>query len=30
MGKALDRAIEILEIVLLEKTGGRSGTYRRR
>jgi cyclic pyranopterin monophosphate synthase len=30
MGKALDRAIEIREIVLLEKTGGRSGTYRRR
>ncbi|HKA35254.1 MAG TPA: cyclic pyranopterin monophosphate synthase MoaC [Thermoanaerobaculia bacterium] len=29
MGKALDRSIEILEIVLLEKTGGRSGTYRR-
>jgi cyclic pyranopterin monophosphate synthase len=30
MAKALDRAIEIREIVLLEKTGGRSGTYRRR
>ena len=29
MAKALDRSIEILEIVLLEKTGGRSGTYRR-
>jgi cyclic pyranopterin phosphate synthase len=29
MAKALDRAIEIREIVLLEKTGGRSGTYRR-
>ena len=29
MAKALDHAIEIREIVLLEKTGGRSGTYRR-
>jgi cyclic pyranopterin phosphate synthase len=29
MAKALDRSIEIREIVLLEKTGGRSGTYRR-
>jgi len=29
MAKALDRAIEIREIVLLEKTGGRSGPYRR-
>ncbi len=29
MAKALDRAIEIREILLLEKTGGRSGTYRR-
>ena len=29
MAKSLDRAIEIREIVLLEKTGGRSGTYRR-
>jgi len=29
MAKALDRAIEIREIVLLEKTGGRSGTFRR-
>jgi cyclic pyranopterin phosphate synthase len=29
MAKALDRAIEIREIVLLEKTGGRSGVYRR-
>ena len=29
MGKALDRGIAILEIVLLEKTGGRSGPYRR-
>jgi cyclic pyranopterin monophosphate synthase len=30
MAKALDRGIEIREIVLVEKTGGRSGTYRRR
>jgi cyclic pyranopterin phosphate synthase len=30
MAKALDRAIEIREIVLLEKRGGRSGDYRRR
>jgi cyclic pyranopterin phosphate synthase len=29
MAKALDHAIEIREIVLLEKTGGRSGPYRR-
>lgn len=29
MAKALDRGIEIREIVLLEKTGGRSGSYRR-
>jgi cyclic pyranopterin phosphate synthase len=29
MAKALDRAIEIREIVLLEKKGGRSGLYRR-
>jgi cyclic pyranopterin phosphate synthase len=29
MVKALDRAAAIREIVLLEKTGGRSGTYRR-
>jgi len=29
MTKALDRSIEIREIVLLEKTGGRSGPYRR-
>src|SRR5262245_30217860 len=29
MAKALDRSIEIREIVLMEKTGGRSGTYRR-
>jgi cyclic pyranopterin monophosphate synthase len=30
MTKALDKAIEIREIHLLEKTGGKSGTYRRR
>lgn len=30
MTKALDKAIEIREIYLLEKTGGKSGTYRRR
>ena len=30
MAKALDRGIEIREIVLLEKRGGRSGGYRRR
>jgi cyclic pyranopterin phosphate synthase len=29
MAKALDRSIEIREIVLVEKTGGRSGFYRR-
>ena len=29
MIKALDRAASIREIVLVEKTGGRSGTYRR-
>jgi len=29
MIKALDRAAAIREIVLVEKTGGRSGTYRR-
>src|SRR5947209_701508 len=29
MTKALDKAIEIREIYLLEKTGGKSGTYRR-
>jgi len=29
MAKALDRGIAIREIVLLEKTGGRSGRYRR-
>ena len=30
MTKALDKAIEIREIYLVEKTGGKSGTYRRR
>lgn len=30
MCKALDRSIEIREIYLVEKAGGRSGTYRRR
>lgn len=30
MCKALDRSIEIREVYLLEKKGGRSGTYRRR
>ena len=29
MTKALDKAIEIREIHLLEKTGGKSGAYRR-
>jgi cyclic pyranopterin phosphate synthase len=29
MAKALDKAIEIREIYLVEKTGGKSGTYRR-
>jgi len=29
MIKALDRGAVIREIVLVEKTGGRSGTYRR-
>lgn len=29
MAKSLDRSIEIREILLLEKTGGRSGPYRR-
>jgi cyclic pyranopterin phosphate synthase len=29
MTKALDKAIEIREIYLVEKTGGKSGTYRR-
>jgi len=30
MTKALDKSIEIGEIYLLEKTGGKSGTYRRK
>ena len=30
MVKALDRSASIREIVLVEKTGGRSGSYRRR
>lgn len=30
MTKALDKAIEIREVYLLEKTGGKSGTYRRK
>ena len=30
MTKALDKAIEIREIYLLEKTGGKSGAYRRK
>ena len=29
MCKALDKGIEIRDIQLLEKTGGKSGTYRR-
>lgn len=29
MTKALDKAIEIREVYLVEKTGGKSGTYRR-
>ena len=29
MTKALNKAIEIREIHLLEKTGGKSGTFRR-
>jgi cyclic pyranopterin phosphate synthase len=29
MTKALDKALEITDIYLLEKTGGKSGTYRR-
>jgi cyclic pyranopterin phosphate synthase len=29
MTKALDKGIEISEIYLLEKTGGKSGDYRR-
>jgi cyclic pyranopterin phosphate synthase len=30
MTKALDKSIEIQEVYLLEKTGGKSGTYRRK
>ena len=30
MCKAADKSMEIVSIVLLEKTGGRSGTYRRK
>lgn len=30
MTKALDKGIEIREVHLLEKTGGKSGTYRRK
>lgn len=30
MTKALDKAIEIREIYLVEKTGGKSGTYQRK
>ena len=30
MAKALDRSITIAEIVLIEKRGGRTGTYRRK
>jgi cyclic pyranopterin phosphate synthase len=30
MTKALDKSIAIREIYLVEKTGGKSGTYRRR
>jgi cyclic pyranopterin phosphate synthase len=30
MIKALDRSAVVREIALLEKSGGRSGTYRRR
>jgi cyclic pyranopterin phosphate synthase len=30
MTKALDKAIEIREIYLVEKTGGKSGTYKRK
>jgi len=30
MTKALDKSIEIREVYLLEKTGGKSGTYRRK
>jgi cyclic pyranopterin phosphate synthase len=30
MMKALDKSIEIVEVLLIEKTGGASGTYRRK
>jgi cyclic pyranopterin phosphate synthase len=30
MVKALDKSIEIQDLYLLEKTGGKSGTYRRK
>jgi cyclic pyranopterin phosphate synthase len=30
MCKALDKSIEIMDIYLLEKTGGKSGDYRRK
>ncbi len=30
MTKAIDKSIEIREVYLLEKTGGKSGTYRRK
>jgi cyclic pyranopterin phosphate synthase len=29
MVKGLEKGVEITEVVLLEKTGGRSGTWRR-
>jgi cyclic pyranopterin phosphate synthase len=29
MVKGLERGVEIAEVVLLEKSGGRSGTWRR-
>ena len=29
MTKALDKSIEISDVYLIEKTGGKSGTYRR-
>lgn len=29
MTKALDKSIEIVDVYLLEKTGGKSGEYRR-
>jgi cyclic pyranopterin phosphate synthase len=30
MTKALDKSIEIRDIYLLEKTGGKSGTFKRK